>query len=101
MTKTLYDFVINDERMRRLHNKVKTGEQEVRFWKMAQREYDFMLRDRLNRLGTPRLEFEISESGLTIDEVIEAVTKKYPTARFWGTEKRYDSCVMAIFDLED
>ncbi len=100
MTRSLYDFVMNNAKMRELHSKVRNDEQEARFWKIAKMEYEQMLRNRLAELGTPRLEFEISESGLTLDEIKEAVAVKYPTAKFWGTESRYESCVFAIFTLE-
>ena len=49
---------------------------------------------------TPELSFEISESGLTIDEVIREVHHLYGYDwEFDRTEARYDSCVMAIFQL--
>ena len=49
-------------------------------------------------LDTIEISFEISDSGLTLDEVIERVKSKYPKFKFSRTESRYDSCVMAIFE---
>lgn len=51
-----------------------------------------------DRLGGPYLEFEISECGYDLQDIIEAVERKYPGARFAGTEKRYESCIMAVFE---
>lgn len=48
-------------------------------------------------LGTPELSFEFSESGMTLQEVIDAVKIAYPEWKFNRSEKRYDSCLVAIF----
>lgn len=50
-------------------------------------------------IGEPELSFEISESKNSLDEIIEAVQKRFPNARFNRTESRYDSCIVAIFNL--
>lgn len=45
------------------------------------------------------LEFKISESNISIDELIKYVQKKYgPQWKFNRTEARYTSCIMAIFE---
>lgn len=49
-------------------------------------------------LNTIEISFEISESELTLDEIIEEVKKVYPTFKFSRTEARYESCVMAVFE---
>lgn len=46
------------------------------------------------------LSFEISECGLSLDEVIRIVEKKFPGWKFNRTESRYESCIMAIFEPE-
>ena len=51
-----------------------------------------------NMLGNPWLEFEISECGYDLDDIIKAVEKKYPDFKFLATESRYQSCIMAIFE---
>lgn len=49
---------------------------------------------------TPELSFEISEADITIDELIREVHRQYGYHwEFDRTEARYDSCVMAIFQL--
>ena len=50
-------------------------------------------------LSTAEISFEISESGMELSDVIKAVEKKYPAFKFSRTEGRYESCVMAIFEL--
>ena len=50
------------------------------------------------RIGEPELSFEISESGMTLDEVIETVTKEWKGWKFNRTEARYQSCIVAIFE---
>lgn len=52
----------------------------------------------LDTLGGPFLEFEISESNFSLDDIIKAVEIRYPDYKFWGTESRYESCIMAIFE---
>lgn len=45
------------------------------------------------------LSVEISESGKSLDEVIEYVHQHYgPRWKFNRTEGRYESCIMAIFE---
>lgn len=46
----------------------------------------------------PELSFEVSESGLGLDEIIVAVENKYKGWKFSRTEARYDTCVMAVFE---
>lgn len=43
------------------------------------------------------LEVEISEIELSLDEIIRTVENKYKDFSFDHTEKRYDSCVIAVF----
>lgn len=50
-------------------------------------------------IATAELSFEISESGMTLEQVIKAVEKKYPAFKFDRTEGRYDTCVMAVFEM--
>ena len=45
------------------------------------------------------IEVEISEAQEPLSEIIKAVEKKYPAFKFSRTEGRYESCVMAIFEL--
>ena len=45
----------------------------------------------------PELSFEISESAMSLDEIIENVHKVCPGWTFDRTESRYESCVVAIF----
>lgn len=59
---------------------------------------DFIPDERNNFLESMEISFEISESGLTIDEVKAIVEAKYPGWKFNRTESRYDSCIMAIFE---
>ena len=49
---------------------------------------------------SPELSFEISESRMTLDEIIRMVEHDYPGWRFNRTEARYESCVMAVFEKE-
>lgn len=49
---------------------------------------------------SPELSFEISESGMTLDEIIRIVKHDYPGWRFNRTEARYESCIMAVFEKE-
>ena len=49
-------------------------------------------------IGGPFLEFEISECEVPLDDIIAAVEKNYPDWKFWATEPRYESCIMAIFE---
>lgn len=46
------------------------------------------------------LSVEVSESNLTLDEIIDIIRSKYPRYYFDRTESRYDSCVMAVFRYE-
>lgn len=55
------------------------------------------------QIGGPYLEFEISDildAGYTVEDVIKLVATKYPDFKFSGTERRYRSCIMAIFEPE-
>ena len=45
------------------------------------------------------IEIEISEVDVDIRELEKWVQKKFPNARFSRTEPRYESCIMAIFEL--
>ena len=49
-------------------------------------------------IGDPTLEFEISESNLDLEDIIKKVEKKFPDWKFNRTEKRYDDCVVAVFE---
>ena len=49
-------------------------------------------------LETIEISFEISESELSLKEIISIVEQKYPNYKFSRTEPRYESCVMAIFE---
>ena len=49
-------------------------------------------------IGDPELAFEISEIDAPLDAIISVISKKYPGWKFSRTEKRYESCVMAIFE---
>lgn len=51
----------------------------------------------LNTIGGPELSFEISECKSSLFEIINAIERLYPTYTFDRTEKRYGSCIMAIF----
>lgn len=53
-----------------------------------------------NILTTAELSFEISESGMTLDEIIELVESTYKGWKFSRTEARYQTCIMAIFERE-
>lgn len=56
----------------------------------------------LETTSIPNLEIEISESKYSLEEIIEAVRTVYGEQwKFWGTEKRYESCLMAIFEMEN
>ena len=52
----------------------------------------------LKDLGKPYLEFEISESEHSLEDIIMAVEEGYPHYKFDRTEPRYESCIMAIFE---
>lgn len=54
--------------------------------------------DPWEKIGGPELSFEISECGMSLDNVIGLVEKSYPGWKFNRTESRYQSCVMAIFE---
>lgn len=43
------------------------------------------------------LSVEVSESNLTLDEIIDIVQSQYPHYHFDRTEAKYESCVMAVF----
>ncbi len=43
------------------------------------------------------LSVEVSESNLTLDEIIDIIHKKYPHYHFDRTAAKYESCVMAVF----
>lgn len=50
-------------------------------------------------LGNAELSFEISECDASLEEIVEYVHKTYGEKwKFSRTEKRYMSCVMAIFE---
>ena len=53
--------------------------------------------DVLRSLGSPLLEYEISESPYSLDDIISAVEKAHPGYRFDRTEARYESRIMAVF----
>ena len=59
---------------------------------------DLIQDERNSFLDSMEISFEISDSGLTIDEVKARVESKYPGWKFSRTESRYDSCIMAIFE---
>ena len=64
-----------------------------------QEEADAILDEQMQeKLGGPWLIFEISESGMTLDEIIAAVGKKYPGWQFRGTEPMFQSCIVAMFE---
>lgn len=52
----------------------------------------------LERIGGPELSFEISECDMDLMDIIEMIEKDWPGWRFNRTEKRYQSCMMAIFE---
>ena len=56
--------------------------------------------EKYSLLRSVEISVEISESNLTLDEVIEIVQTKYPGFYFDRTEARYDSCVMAVFEYQ-
>ena len=49
-------------------------------------------------MGAPELSFEISESGMKLEEIIKYVETHFDGWKFSRTEARYESCVMAIFE---
>ena len=49
-------------------------------------------------IENPTLEFEISNCDATLDEIIEAAEKAYSDFKFSRTEKRYDTCIVAVFE---
>ena len=54
----------------------------------------------VNILTTAELSFEVSESGMTLDEIIELIESIYKGWKFSRTEARYQTCIMAIFERE-
>ena len=52
----------------------------------------------MEMIGGPELSFEISECDMDLMEIIEMIEKAWPGWKFNRTEKRYQSCVMAIFE---
>ena len=56
--------------------------------------------EKYSLLRSVEISVEISESNLTLDEVIDIVQSKYPGFYFDRTEPRYDSCVMAVFEYQ-
>lgn len=52
----------------------------------------------LNKYFSPELSFEISESGMYLDDIIKMVERNYTGWKFSRTEARNQSCVMAVFE---
>ena len=46
----------------------------------------------------PEMDLEISEIDAPLEEIIQAISRQYPGWKFSRTEKRYESCIMAIFE---
>ena len=52
-------------------------------------------------LSTMEISFEISEAEVSLDDLIRTVEKQFPMFKFDRTEARYESCIMAVFELAD
>ena len=60
-------------------------------WQKLEKRFD---------IPDPEMDFEISEIDAPLEEIIQAIASRYPGWKFSRTEKRYESCVMAIFERQ-
>ena len=51
----------------------------------------------IQNIGGPELSFEISECKSSLFEIINTIERLYPQFKFDRTERRYTTCIMAIF----